>query len=68
MGLVNALFVALSVPLSMALAYIVLPNMDYKMNMLVMFSFIFALGIVVDDAIVVIENTHVFSRKPIWTL
>jgi len=58
MGLTNALFVGLSVPISMALAYIVLPGIDFSMNMLVMFSFIFALGIVVDDAIVVIENTH----------
>ncbi|MGD0710036.1 MAG: efflux RND transporter permease subunit [Bacteroidales bacterium] len=58
MGLTNAIFVGLSVPLSMALCYIVLPGIGYTMNMLVMFSFIFALGIVVDDAIVVIENTH----------
>jgi multidrug efflux pump subunit AcrB len=63
MGLTNAVFVALSVPLSMALAYIVLPIIGFTMNMLVMFSFIFALGIVVDDAIVVIENTHrIFNR------
>jgi len=41
-----------------SLLYIVLPGIGYTMNMLVMFSFIFALGIVVDDAIVVIENTH----------
>lgn len=58
MGLTNAVFVGLSVPLSMALAYIVMPQIGYTMNMLVMFSFIFALGIVVDDAIVVVENTH----------
>jgi multidrug efflux pump subunit AcrB len=58
MGLTNAIFVGLSVPLSMALAYIFLPEIGFTMNMLVMFSFIFALGIVVDDAIVVIENTH----------
>ncbi|PKP20545.1 MAG: copper transporter [Bacteroidetes bacterium HGW-Bacteroidetes-21] len=58
MGVTNAFFVALSVPLSMALAYIVMPNIGFTMNMLVMFAFIFALGIVVDDAIVVIENTH----------
>nr|MDO8112572.1 efflux RND transporter permease subunit [Candidatus Sigynarchaeota archaeon] len=58
MGLTNAIFVALSVPLSMALAYIVMPVIGFTMNMLVMFSFLFALGIVVDDAIVVIENTH----------
>ena len=63
MGLTNALFVGLSVPLSMALAYIILPGIDFTMNMLVMFSFIFALGIVVDDAIVVIENTHRIFKK-----
>lgn len=63
MGIVNAIFVALSVPLSMALAYIVMPWIGFTMNMLVMFSFIFALGIVVDDAIVVIENTHRIHRK-----
>jgi|WetSurSiteA1Bulk_404760.scaffolds.fasta_scaffold00240_10 multidrug efflux pump len=65
MGLTNAIFVGFSVPLSMALAYIVirLPFFDFTLNMLVMFSFIFALGIVVDDAIVVIENTHrIFSK------
>ena len=63
MGLVNALFVALSVPLSMAIAFIVMPWIGFTMNMLVMFAFIFALGIVVDDAIVVIENTHRIHRK-----
>lgn len=63
MGLVNAIFVAFSVPLSMAIAYIVLPWIGFTMNMLVMFAFIFALGIVVDDAIVVIENTHRIHRK-----
>ena len=63
MGLVNAMFVGLSVPLSMALAYIIMPSIGFTMNMLVMFSFIFALGIVVDDAIVVIENTHRIFNK-----
>jgi multidrug efflux pump subunit AcrB len=63
MGLVNAIFVGFSVPLSMAIAYIVLPWIGFTMNMLVMFSFIFALGIVVDDAIVVIENTHRIYRS-----
>ncbi len=63
MGLTNAMFVGLSVPLSMFLAYIVMPGIDFTMNMLVMFSFIFALGIVVDDAIVVIENTHRVFKK-----
>ncbi len=66
MGLVNAIFVGFSVPLSMAIAYIILPWIGFTMNMLVMFAFIFALGIVVDDAIVVIENTHRIHRKQKW--
>ena len=63
MGLTNAFFVGLSIPLAMALSYLVLPGINYTMNMLVMFSFIFALGIIVDDAIVVIENTHRIFKK-----
>lgn len=58
MGFTNAFFVGLSVPLSMFVAYMILPGLGFTMNMIVMFAFIFALGIVVDDAIVVIENTH----------
>lgn len=58
MGVTNALFVALSVPLSMFIAFMVMPSMGFSMNMIVLFAFLLALGIVVDDAIVVIENTH----------
>ncbi|MBL7918252.1 MAG: efflux RND transporter permease subunit, partial [Bacteroidia bacterium] len=58
MGVTNALFVALSVPLSMFVAFLVMPSIGFSFNMIVLFSFILALGIVVDDAIVVIENTH----------
>ncbi len=58
MGVTNALFVAMSVPLSCAIAFLVLPGIGFTMNMIVLFSFLLALGIVVDDAIVVIENTH----------
>ena len=58
MGVTNALFVAMSVPLSCAMAFMVLPAVGFTLNMIVLFSFLLALGIVVDDAIVVIENTH----------
>jgi len=58
MGVTNALFVALSVPLSMLVAFMVLPGIDFTLNMIVLFAFLLGLGIVVDDAIVVIENTH----------
>lgn len=64
MGVTNALFVALSVPLSMFIAFLSMPllgmvmDFNFSMNMIVLFSFLLGLGIVVDDAIVVIENTH----------
>jgi multidrug efflux pump len=66
MGVTNAFFVGLSIPLAMALSLIFLPFIGFTMNMLVMFAFIFALGIIVDDAIVVIENTHrIFKQDKI---
>jgi multidrug efflux pump len=58
MGVNNAIFVAASVPLSMFLAFMVFPMYGFSLNMIVLFAFLLALGIVVDDAIVVIENTH----------
>ena len=58
MGSTNAIFVALSVPLSVFIAFLVMPWIGFTLNMIVLFSFLLALGIVVDDAIVVIENTH----------
>ncbi len=58
MGATNAVFVALSVPLSCFIAFLVFPAIGFSLNMIVLFAFLLALGIVVDDAIVVIENTH----------
>jgi len=58
MGVTNAIFVGLSVPISTFIAFLVFPAIDFRLNMMTLFSFLLALGIVVDDAIVVIENTH----------
>ena len=58
MGVTNAFFVALSVPLSCFVAFLVFPSIGFALNMIVLFAFLLALGIVVDDAVVVIENTH----------
>jgi multidrug efflux pump len=58
MGVTNAFFVALSVPISSFIAFLVFPVIGFTLNMMTLFSFLLALGIVVDDAIVVIENTH----------
>lgn len=65
MGFTNAFFVGLAVPLSCLVAFIILPTLGLTMNVIVLFSFLLALGIIVDDAIVVIENTHrIFSKTP----
>jgi multidrug efflux pump len=58
MGLKSAFFVALAGPLSTAIAFLIMPGLDFSLNVIVLFSFLLALGIIVDDAIVVIENTH----------
>ena len=64
MGVTNAFFVALSVPLSVFVAFLFLPVADgiigtsVTLNFIVLFALLFGLGIIVDDAIVVIENTH----------
>lgn len=58
MGTTNAMFVGLSVPLSSFLAFLFMPSIDFTMNMIVLFSLLMALGVVVDDAIVVVENIH----------
>jgi multidrug efflux pump len=58
MGVTNAIFVGLSVPISSFIAFLVFPAIGFSLNMMTLFSFLLALGIVVDDAIVVIENTH----------
>jgi multidrug efflux pump len=64
MGVTNAFFVALSVPLSVFVAFLFLPAADMivgtevTLNFIVLFALLFGLGIIVDDAIVVVENTH----------
>ncbi len=61
-----AFWVALGIPISLLGACAVLWQFDQTLNMLSLFSFLIALGIVVDDAIVVGENiyTHRMQGKP----
>jgi multidrug efflux pump subunit AcrB len=64
-----ALWVMLGIPISFLGALLVMPSLDVSINMLSLFAFILALGIVVDDAIVVGENvfTHRKMGKPYMT-
>ena len=58
MGLRNALFVGVAIPLSMFLGFLVLGIFGYTINIVVLFGLILALGMLVDNAIVVIENIY----------
>ena len=63
MGLKNSLLVATSIPLSFLISFIVLSAMGITLNMIVLFTLILVLGIIVDDAIVVIENIYRLQEK-----
>ncbi|HPF64713.1 efflux RND transporter permease subunit [Lentimicrobium sp.] len=63
LGTRNSLFVALSIPLSMFISFMVMGLMDFRINMMVLFSLILALGMLVDNAVVVIENFHRFTDE-----
>jgi multidrug efflux pump subunit AcrB len=58
MGLRTSGFVALAIPLSMLTSFLVLQSLGFTLNMIVLFSLILALGMLVDNAIVVVENVY----------
>ncbi len=60
LGLRNATFVALAIPLSMLISFIILSALNITLNFIVLFSLILALGMLVDNAIVIIENIYKF--------
>jgi len=65
MGLRNAFLVSISIPLSMLLSFIALRAMNITLNMVTLFSLILALGMLVDNAIVIIENIYRFMGQGI---
>ncbi len=63
MGIRNALLVSLAIPLSMLLSFTVLHFMGITLNMVVLFSLTLALGMLVDNAIVIVENIYRFIEQ-----
>ncbi|MFK5857186.1 MAG: efflux RND transporter permease subunit [Bacteroidota bacterium] len=63
LGTRNSLFVGFAIPMSMFLSFMIMGLMDYRINMIVLFSLILALGMLVDNAIVVTENIYRFVDK-----
>ncbi|MCB9285257.1 MAG: efflux RND transporter permease subunit [Lewinellaceae bacterium] len=63
LGTRNSLFVGMAIPMSMLLGFIVINMLGYTLNMVVLFSLILALGMLVDNAIVVIENIYRYMQE-----
>ncbi|MCK5352401.1 efflux RND transporter permease subunit [bacterium] len=58
LGVRSSLIVALAIPFSFFISFIVLQAMGITLNMVVLFSLILALGMLVDNAIVIVENIY----------
>jgi len=63
LGIRNASFVGVAIPLSMFLSFIIIHMLGITMNMIVLFSLILALGMLVDNAIVVVENIYRYLEE-----
>lgn len=63
LGFRNALLVGAAIPFSMFLSFTILQAMGYTLNMIVLFSLTLALGMLVDNAIVIIENTYRYMQQ-----
>jgi multidrug efflux pump subunit AcrB len=72
LGLREALVVLIAVPVTLALTLLVYWLLGYTLNRITLFALIFSIGILVDDAIVVVENIHrhysMADGRPLWTL
>jgi CzcA family heavy metal efflux pump len=58
LGLRNSMFVALAIPFSMLMSFVIIQALGMTLNMVVLFSLILALGMLVDNAIVIVENIY----------
>lgn len=58
LGFRNALLVGLAIPLSMLITFVAVQSAGTTLNMVVLFSLILAVGMLVDNAVVVIENIY----------
>lgn len=58
LGIRFALVVGIAVPVTLALTLLIYYLFGYTLNRVTLFALIFSIGILVDDAIVVVENIH----------
>lgn len=58
LGLLNASFVGMAIPLSMMITFAVLQMVGITLNFMVMFAIIVALGMLVDNSVVIVEGAY----------
>ncbi|MFK8039458.1 MAG: efflux RND transporter permease subunit [Crocinitomicaceae bacterium] len=58
LGIRNAMFVGIAIPLSMLMSFLILSAMGVTLNTMVLFSLVLALGMLVDNGIVIVENIY----------
>jgi HAE1 family hydrophobic/amphiphilic exporter-1 len=54
---------AITIPVSLIATFIIMAMMGFSLNMLTLFGLVLAIGIVVDDSIVVVEATSAYIEK-----
>jgi len=64
MGWRSAVVVGIAVPVTLALTLLLTYLFGYTLNRVTLFALIFSIGILVDDAIVVVENIHRHMHLP----
>ncbi len=63
LGISNALLAALGIPLSFLITFVLMRYTGQTVNGSSLFALIIVLGIIVDDAIIVLENVHTHRRR-----
>ena len=63
LGVRNAALVGVAIPLSMFLSFLVFSVMGETLNFIILFSLIIALGMLVDNAVVIIENIYRYREE-----
>ncbi len=58
LGFRNSFFISTAIPFSMLMGFLVLDVTGVTLNMVVLFALVIALGMLVDDGIVVVENIY----------
>ena len=63
LGVRNSFLVGIAIPLSMFITFLYFQTMGYTLNFVILFSLIIALGMLVDNAIVIVENIYRFREN-----